>query len=113
MAIPVVILCGGQGLRLRERTAEIPKALVPVGRMPILFHIMKYYAHHGFTDFILCGGYKVGKLRAWARSEAVRRTGWRVACVDTGRNTNTAGRLKKIRPLIKTREFFATYGDGL
>ena len=113
MPIPVVILCGGRGLRLRERTAEIPKALVPVGRMPILLHIMKYYAHHGFTDFILCAGYKAGKLRAWARSPALRRLGWRVTCVDTGQNTNTAGRLKKISSLIETPEFFATYGDGL
>lgn len=113
MSIPVVILCGGQGTRLRERTHEIPKALVPVGAMPIVFHIMKYYAHFGFTEFILCAGYKVGKMRQFAASAAIRKTGWKVTCVDTGPNTNTAGRLRRIAPLIKGPRFFATYGDGL
>jgi glucose-1-phosphate cytidylyltransferase len=113
MSIPVVIFCGGQGTRLRERTREIPKALVPIGDLPILMHIMKYFDHHGFNDFILCAGYKAGKIRSYFAPPSRRPTGWRIRCVDTGANTNTAGRLERVAPLIESRDFFATYGDGL
>lgn len=113
MSVPVVILCGGRGTRLRERTLEIPKALVPIGRMPILLHIMKYYAHFGFKDFVLCGGFKFKKLKRYFQSHKSLVPGWNIRCVNTGLNTNTAGRLLRIKKYIKTPYFFSTYGDGL
>ena len=113
MKPPVVVLCGGLGTRLRERTREVPKALVPVGDEPILSHILRYYAHFGFDEFILCAGYKAARLKEYAKSRAARAAGWKVTCVDTGLDTNTAGRLRRVAPLIKAPRFFATYGDGL
>jgi len=111
--VPVVILCGGRGTRLREGKREIPKALVPIGGVPILLHIMRLYASRGFSDFVLCLGYRGGQIRRfWARPPREAR-GWRVDCVDTGVDTNTAGRLKRAAPHIRSADFFATYGDGL
>lgn len=103
----VVILCGGRGKRMGND--ETPKALFPIGGRPILWHIMKIYSYYGFSDFILCLGYKADKIRGYFKN-----TGrWKIKFVDTGLDTNTGGRIKKIEPLIKEETFFATYGDGL
>lgn len=129
----VVILCGGKGTRLREETENKPKPLVNVGRMPILWHIMKHYAHYGLKDFILCLGYKGElikdyfldyKYRRWdielnlkdgtksiIQDDAVE--DWNIIFAETGLETNTGGRIKKIEKYIKEDYFFATYGDGL
>ena len=105
----VVILCGGQGMRLREKTESIPKPLVEIGGKPILWHLMKIYAHYGFTDFILCLGYKGELIREFCRQI----TQWRVTPVETGLETNTGGRLKLVRPYVTSPTFFTTYADGL
>ena len=113
MQAPVAILCGGRGTRLQEHTREIPKPLVEIGGMPIVWHVIQLYAAHGFTSFLLATGYK-GELidrfvaaQEWPQDVCVR-------CVDTGRDTSTGGRLKLLEPLLAEHEYFcATYADGL
>jgi glucose-1-phosphate cytidylyltransferase len=132
------ILCGGQGTRLREHTETKPKPMVEVGGRPILWHIMKTYAHHGIRDFVLCLGYKGEVIRDYflnyeARSCDVTVTlgrmgsiqvhddrhdedGWRITLADTGPNTLTGGRIARAaaRHLAPDdTEFCITYGDGV
>jgi len=107
----VVILCGGVGMRLREETVFRPKPLVPVGGKPILWHIMKLYAHHGFTDFVLCLGYKGEMIRDYFTKN--NREGWNIIMENTGEKTNTGGRIKRIEKYIDGDTFLATYGDGV
>lgn len=106
----VVILCGGQGTRLKEKTDSIPKPLVEVGAKPILWHIMKMYSAHGFNDFVLCLGYKGSMIQDYFKSTGEK---WRIDFADTGETTQTGGRVKKIQPLIKDPRFMVTYGDGV
>jgi glucose-1-phosphate cytidylyltransferase len=131
----VVILCGGKGTRLREETEYRPKPMVPVGGRPILWHIMKLYAMAGHKEFILCLGYKGDQIRQWFRnylwevSDVTVKLGrnghvhfhqetdevdWVVTLVDTGEDTMTGGRIRKIAPYIgDDEEFMLTYGDGV
>lgn len=129
----VVILAGGFGTRLGEETNLIPKPLVQIGDMPIIWHIMKIYSYYGFNDFIICLGYKANcikeffsKLKLYECNvtfdfnkdfDNILYTGcknnWKVTLVDTGLNTMTGGRLKRIADLIGKDDFMFTYGDGL
>jgi glucose-1-phosphate cytidylyltransferase len=131
----VVILCGGKGTRLREETEYRPKPMLPVGNRPILWHIMKTYAAHGFNEFILCLGYKGDMIKDyfrnyhWTSGDVSLRLGlnpdihfhgrhdeenWSVTLAETGEETLTAGRIEKIRRhLGDDEEFFLTYGDGV
>jgi glucose-1-phosphate cytidylyltransferase len=130
----VVILCGGLGTRLREETEFRPKPMVPIGDRPILWHIMKIYAHQGHKDFILCLGYKGEIIKEyfrnyhWNTSDVTLRLGrnpqvvyhnqheeedWTVTLLDTGQNTQTGGRLLRALPFINDDTFLFTYGDGL
>lgn len=129
----VVILCGGQGTRLREETEFKPKPLVDIGGRPILWHIMKHYAHHGHRDFVLCLGYRGQMIKeyflnyetmnaSFTLSLANRRhltihdnhrEDWNVTLADTGVETNTGGRIKRIERFIDDEDFFCTYGDGV
>lgn len=129
----VVILCGGKGTRLKEKTQYLPKVLVEVGGRPILWHIMKGYASFGYTDFVLCLGYLGEKVREFFENDGVgiddqspggiaadtiqyHKTGgdlWRIACIDTGLETNTGGRIRRVAPYVEGETFFATYGDGV
>jgi len=130
----VVILCGGKGTRLREETENKPKPLVTVGGLPILWHIMKHYAHYGFNDFILCLGYKGELIKEYFLSYQYRRwdvqlnlkdginsiikgkdevEDWNIIFAGTGLETNTGGRVKKVEKYIDGDYFFLTYGDGL
>lgn len=131
----VVILCGGQGTRLREETDFRPKPMVPIGERPILWHIMKYYAHFGFNDFILCLGYKGEVIKdyfrnyLWNTCDVTLKLGrspglvyhnrhdeedWSVTLAETGLDSLTARRVKRIQPFIPEGEpFLLTYGDGL
>jgi glucose-1-phosphate cytidylyltransferase len=130
----VVIFCGGLGTRLREETEFRPKPMVPIGERPILWHIMKIYAHYGHKDFVLCLGYKGEVIKEyfrnyhWNTSDVTLRLGarpqikyhtehdeqdWNVTLVDTGQATMTGGRLKRILPFIEEDTFLLTYGDGL
>ncbi len=130
----VVILCGGLGTRLREETEYRPKPMVPVGGRPILWHIMKHYAHHGHKDFILCLGYKGEVIKdyfrnyLWNTSDVTLRLGqnpqikyhtthdeedWTVTLLETGAETQTGGRLRRALAHIADDSFLFTYGDGL
>lgn len=111
-ALPVAILCGGRGTRLSERTESLPKALVEVGGVPILWHVIGIYASQGFRNFLLLTGYKGEQITEW-----VDRVEWpegvTVACLDTGEGTETGGRVLKAAAEIGERRFALTYADGL
>jgi glucose-1-phosphate cytidylyltransferase len=135
--IPVAILCGGKGTRLKEETEFRPKPMVMVGDRPMLWHIMKTYAHYGFNDFLLCVGYKGKMIREyffnydWNHSDLILELGskrvtkldrghdeenWRIWLIDTGQETMTGGRLKRLASYldqIGSDIFLATYGDGV
>lgn len=130
-----VILCGGKGTRLREETEYRPKPMVEVGGRPILWHIMKVYAHYGITDFVLCTGYKGDSIKEYFLNyealnndftitlgrkheiefhDAHLESNWKVTLADTGLETQTAGRLAQIQRYVKDDEqFCVTYGDGV
>ena len=127
-----VILAGGLGTRLSEETAIKPKPMVEVGGQPILWHIMKSYSHHGINDFVICCGYKGYVIKEYFANYFLRMSDvtfdmcsnqmnvhsgyaepWRVTLVDTGENTMTGGRLKRVREHIGTESFCFTYGDGV
>lgn len=131
----VVILCGGKGTRLREETEFRPKPMLPIGSRPILWHIMKTYAHHGHRDFILCLGYKGDIIKDyfrnyhWHTCDTTLKLGtqpeikfhnshneedWSVTLADTGENSMTAYRIHQIEKyLADDSEFLLTYGDGV
>jgi glucose-1-phosphate cytidylyltransferase len=134
MKMKVVILCGGRGTRLREETEYRPKPMVQVGGRPILWHIMKIYAHHGFKDFIICLGYKGDMIKEYFLNyEAMnndftiplgsynniqihsnhQERDWRVTLADTGEEAQTGARVKKIENYIDGDLFMLTYGDGV
>jgi glucose-1-phosphate cytidylyltransferase len=106
----VVILCGGQGTRAYPTTRRVPKALMEVNGLPIIEQVMRIYAAHGFTDFILSCGYLGEQIVEYF--DAARTPGWTVTCVDTGGATDTGGRIERCRELL-TPTFHATYCDGL
>lgn len=106
----VAILCGGEGMRMRPYSENLPKPLMSIGEKPMLWHIMKIYQAQGFKDFILCLGYKGEKIKKYF---ANTKEDWNVTCADTGLSPPTGERLKKIEKLIDEDVFFATYGDGL
>lgn len=130
----VVILCGGLGTRLREETEFRPKPMVEIGGKPILWHIMKVYAHYGFTDFILCLGYKgelikeyfynyeflnndftieLGKRKNIKVYNKHNEKKWKVTLLNTGEKALKGARLKKIEKYIDGDQFMMTYGDGV
>lgn len=129
----VVLLAGGFGTRLSEETQARPKPLVEIGGKPIIWHIMKIYSYYGFNEFIVCAGYKGDMIKEYfvnyilhssnvtvdvrggtVRYESESRDPWRVTVVDTGLNTMTGGRIKRILPYLgDDREFLMTYGDGV
>ncbi|KXG74054.1 glucose-1-phosphate cytidylyltransferase [Thermotalea metallivorans] len=126
----VVILCGGKGTRMREITEDIPKPLAMIGDKPILWHIMKIYAHYGFDDFILLLGYKGDKIKEYfmdypwkSHNFVLGRDGipqlleeperWKITFIDTGADTMTGGRIQQARQYIGEETFLLTYGDGL
>jgi len=108
----VVILCGGQGTRLREQTEVMPKPMVEIGGKPILWHIMKTYAHHGLTEFVLCLGYKGEVIREYF-SHNGNVPAWKVSLIETGEAAMTGARVFRVRDEIGNQRFCLTYGDGL
>lgn len=128
-----VILAGGMGTRLAEETSIRPKPMVEIGDRPILWHIMKFYTHHGVTDFIICLGYKGYVIKEYFANYHLhaadvtidlvenkiqyhhrRNEPWRITLVDTGLETMTGGRIKRVRDYLDPNEpFCMTYGDGL
>jgi glucose-1-phosphate cytidylyltransferase len=132
--VKVVIFCGGQGLRMREASDGVPKPMVPIGNRPVLWHVMKYYAHFGFTDFVLCLGYKAEAIKqffltyneALANDFVLSEGGakvhllktdihnWNITFVDTGLHACIGERLRAVRHLLRDDEMFlANYGDTL
>ncbi len=130
----VVILCGGMGTRLREETEFRPKPLVDVGGRPILWHILKMYAHYGFNEFVLCLGYRGNMIKEYflnyeamnndfticlgnrpqiAFHDGHKEQGYQITLADTGQNTMTGGRIKRIARYVDGDTFLVTYGDGL
>jgi glucose-1-phosphate cytidylyltransferase len=130
----VVIFCGGLGMRLREGNEAIPKPMVQVGYRPILWHVMRYYAHFGHKDFILCLGYRADTIKSYflnydettsndfVLAEGGKRIDllasdvhdWRITFVDTGLSSNVGMRLRAVRPFLEgERMFLANYADGL
>ena len=130
----VVIFCGGQGLRMREASEVAPKPMIPIGNRPVLWHVMKYYAHFGFTEFVLCLGYKAIAIKQFfltynealtndfvlsdgGASVHVLKTdihNWNITFVDTGLHASIGERLRAVRHLLADDEMFlANYGDTL
>ena len=128
----VVILAGGVGSRLSEETDVRPKPMVEIGHRPILWHIMRHYAHFGHQEFVICLGYKGEHIKKYfaealamgpdmtidfklntVETLETMRDEWRVTLVDTGLTTQTAGRLQKIRHHLNDETFLMTYGDGV
>lgn len=128
----VVLLAGGLGTRLSEETNNMPKPMVEIGGMPILWHIMKLYAHYGFNEFIICAGYKAYCIKDFFYHYYMHSADmtidmesnniiyhnshaepWKVTVVDTGLNSMTGGRIKRIQKYIGNEPFMLTYGDGV
>lgn len=128
----IVMLAGGLGTRIAEESSVRPKPMIEIGGRPILWHIMKIYAHHGFCDFIICLGYKGYMIKEYflnfflhhsdvtidtaANKVIYHQTAsepWRVTLVDTGEETLTGGRLRRVRQFVTEDTFGLTYGDGL
>ncbi len=128
----VVILAGGYGTRISEESGVRPKPMVEIGERPVLWHIMKTYSYFGFNDFIICCGYKSSIIKEYFASYFMRysdvnfdlsnhktsilRNGaekWNITCVETGEETMTGGRIKKIQKFIGNETFLCTYGDGV
>jgi len=112
MKPPVVILCGGRGTRLRERTESVPKALVEIGGRPILWHVIQIYAAQGFDRFLLATGYMGEAVAEFAAAERWP-DGVQVECVDTGLDTPTGGRVRALGERLGGEAFCATYADGV
>ena len=129
-----VILCGGYGTRIRDVNEDLPKPMLPIGRLPILWHLMKYYSSFGHNEFILCLGYKGQIIKDFflnyqahtqdftvtlGQSNSIQyhspngETDWKVTLVDTGQDSMTGSRVSKIRSYVNDSPFFLTYGDGL
>lgn len=128
----VVILSGGFGTRLSEETERIPKPMIQIGDKPILWHIMKNYGQQGFNEFIILGGYKCYVIKEYFANYFLHQSdvvfdlatnsfeilsneieSWKVTVIDTGINTMTGGRLKRVEKYLKDETFMITYGDGL
>lgn len=129
----VVILAGGLGTRISEESHLKPKPMIEIGGMPILWHIMKIYSHYGYNDFIICCGYKGYVIKEYFADYYLHRSDitfdfsdnnkmtihsnvaepWKVTLVDTGLNTMTGGRIKRIKDYIGDETFMVTYGDGV
>lgn len=129
----IVILAGGFGTRISEESQNKPKPMVEIGGMPILWHIMKVYSHYGYNDFVVCAGYKQHVIKEWFADYFLHTSDitfdftngnemivhnkhaepWRVTIVDTGLNTQTGGRVKRIKDYVGDETFMLTYGDAV
>ena len=128
----VVILAGGLGTRISEESHLRPKPMIEIGEKPILWHIMKYYSTFGFNEFIICAGYKQYMIKEYFADYFLHNSdvtfdlannamtihnnnseNWKVSVIDTGLNTMTVGRVRRIRPYVGDETFMLTYGDGL
>lgn len=129
----VVLLAGGFGTRISEESHLKPKPMIEIGNMPILWHIMKLYSFYGFNEFVICAGYKQEVIKEWFANYFIHSSDitfdftkgdeiivhhqnsekWKVTVVDTGLNTMTGGRVKRIKEYVENETFMLTYGDGV
>lgn len=129
----IVLLAGGFGTRISEESHLKPKPMIEIGEQPILWHIMKSYAHYGYNDFVICCGYKAHAIKEYFADYYLHRSDitfdfahdnaitihnnvaepWKVTLVDTGLNTMTGGRVKRVQKYIGNESFMLTYGDGV
>lgn len=129
----VVLLAGGFGTRISEESHLRPKPMIEIGGKPILWHIMKEYSYYGYNDFIICAGYKQHVIKEWFADYYLHNSDitfdfcdggkmeihnnvaepWKVTIIDTGLNTMTGGRVKRIQPYVGNEPFMLTYGDGV
>ena len=129
----VVLLAGGYGTRISEESQFKPKPMIEIGGMPILWHIMKQYSFYGFNEFVICAGYKQHIIKEWFADYFLHTSDitfdftndnkiivhqkhiepWKVTVVDTGLNTMTGGRIKRIQPYVANETFMMTYGDAV
>ena len=106
----VVILAGGRGTRISEYTRSIPKPMVKIGSLPIIVHIMRLYAKYGYNNFYVALGYKGQIVKDYFKKNKFK---WKINLIDTGKNTMTGGRLKRLSKYLKDETFMLTYGDGV
>ncbi len=106
----VVILAGGLGTRISEYTKTKPKPMIEIRGKPLIFYIMKQYARYGFTDFIIALGYKGDVIKRYFKKNLYN---WKIKLIDTGKNTMTGGRIKRLKNYLKDETFMLTYGDGI
>ena len=106
----VVILAGGHGTRIAEYTKTIPKPMIKVGNKPLIYHIMKHYSKYGYKNFYIALGYKGHVIKKYFRKKFFD---WNINLVETGKNTMTGGRLKRLTKILGKDRFMMTYGDGL
>ena len=106
----VILLAGGFGTRLSEYTKTIPKPMITVAGKPLLYHIMKQYAKYGYKDFYIALGYRGKKIRKYFNKNFFE---WKINLIETGKNTMTGGRLKRLKKYVGKETFMMTYGDGL
>ena len=129
--VPVVILAGGRGTRMRDFSARIPKAIVPIGNMAVIEHVMRIYSYYGFNDFVIALGYKGDSIKQYFQREEsekefslqiedavlhyspLEKGRFNIDFVDTGLETESGGRIKKLENVIKSDTFFMTYCDGV
>lgn len=129
----VVLLAGGFGTRISEESEHKPKPMIEIGGKPILWHIMKEYSYYGFNEFVICAGYKQYYIKEWFADYFIHNSDitfdftqgnkmivhqqhsepWKVTVIDTGLNTMTGGRIKRIKSYIGNEQFLMTYGDGV
>lgn len=130
----IVLLAGGKGTRISEESRYKPKPMIEIGGMPILWHIMKEYSYYGFNEFVICAGYKQDYIKDWFNNYFIHNSdvtfeffdgkpktilhktkteNWKVTVVDTGLETMTGGRIKRIQSYIGNETFMMTYGDGV
>jgi len=128
----VIILAGGRGTRISEETEVLPKPMIEIGGKPVIWHIMKLYSHYGFNDFIICLGYRGYMIKEYfshyfmhmsdvtidlsknkTRIHTTASEPWKITLVDTGLETMTGGRLKRVKKYVGNQPFMLTYGDGL
>ncbi len=106
-----VILAGGKGTRISELTKKIPKPMIKIMGRPIIFHIMKHYSDFGIKDFIIAAGYKQNIIKRYFKKKKPK--GWKIQIINTGQNTMTGGRIKRLKKYLNNETFMVTYGDGL
>lgn len=129
----VVILAGGKGTRISEESQYRPKPMIEIGNMPIIWHIMKSYSYYGYNEFVICAGYKQEVIKEWFSNYFLNRSDvtfdftdnnkmvvnqskvepWKVTIVDTGLETMTGGRIKRIKKYVENESFMMTYGDAV